>query len=155
MRSKLRGAVWWLLSCGTQLVLLTNALAFVCSYKTHVHVVHTASSWLTSSSTQAPLHELKSTQMSPDGARNPFITLIMERMQEWPSSQPPPPPPPLYKPLKPTLTANERPAQSVSNPAPIWSRLPGASSAFVPWLQCEGRGLHAAPRSPSAAPGLY
>lgn len=62
-----------------------------------------------------------------------------------------PPTPPPYKPLKPTLTANERPAQSVSNPVPIWSRLPGASSAFVPWLQCEGRGLHAAPAQPHAA----
>lgn len=94
---------------------------------------------LSSSSTQAPLQGLKSSQMSPDWARNPFITLIMERMQAGVAQhQRALPSPSLYKPLKPTLTANERPVQSVSSPVPIWSRLPGASSAFVLWL-CEGR----------------
>lgn len=80
-----------------------------------------------------------SAQMSHDKLKIPLLPLIMERMQKWTAecshlS--------LYKPLKPTLTTNERPVQSVSNPVPIWASLPWASLAFVLWLS-EGQALHA------------
>lgn len=80
-----------------------------------------------------------STQMSHDKLKIPLLPLIMERMQKWPtkSSQLS-----VYKPLNPALAANERPVQSVSNPAPIWASLPWASFAFVLWLS-EGQALHA------------
>lgn len=80
-----------------------------------------------------------STQMSHDKLKIPLLPLIMERMQKWPmkSSQLS-----VYKPLNPALAANERPVQSVRNPAPIWASLPWASFAFVLWLS-EGQAPHA------------
>lgn len=107
-----------------------------------MHVVHTLLSSLTTSSPLSNISTLaraKSTQMSPDGALNPFITSHYGEDAEWPNDCSHLP---LYKPLKPTFTNNERPAQSVSNPVPIWTRLPWASFAFVLWLS-EGRALHA------------
>lgn len=79
------------------------------------------------------------TQMSHDKLKIPLLPLIMERMQKWPikcSHLS------VHKPLKSTLTTNEKPVQSVSNPVPIWASLKWASYAFVLWLS-EGRAPHA------------
>lgn len=83
--------------------------------------------------------KLASTQMSHDKLKILLLPLIMERMQKWPTKSSHLS---VYKPLNPALTANERPVQSVSNPAPIWARLPWASFAFVLWLS-EGQAPHA------------
>lgn len=80
-----------------------------------------------------------STQMSHDKLKIPLLPLIMERMQKWPTKSSHLS---VYKPLNPALRANERPVQSVSNPAPIWASLPWASFGFVLWLS-EGQALHA------------
>lgn len=67
------------------------------------------------------LSKQTSTQMIHDKLKIPLLPLIMERMQKWPAKGSPLR---VCKPLKPSLTTNGRPVQSVSNPVPIWARLP-------------------------------
>lgn len=111
--------------------------------QTHMHTLctlfllaHIQSS--TPLSHTSTLSKQTSTQMSHDKLKIPLLALIMERMQKCPAECSHLF---VYKPLKPTLTTNERPVQSVSNPVPIWASLPWASFAFVLWLS-EGRALH-------------
>lgn len=132
---------------GAQLVVIWYALNYalsckhICTHSTHIYLLtHTKFS-----PSLAHKHPCKqtSTQMSHDKLKIPLLPLIMERMQKWPAecshlS--------VYKPLKPTLTTNERPVQSVSNPVPIWASLLWASFAFVLWLS-EGQACTPQPSS--------